>query len=457
MNEKNFSNDIFKVMHLNAAGIDIASGMHYVAVPPDRDSENVRKFGSFTSDLHEMASWLKSCRIDTVAMESTGVYWIQPYLVLEEYGFDVYLVNARQIKNVSGRKSDVKDCQWIQQLHTYGLLNKSFQPDELTRELRSYIRQRKNLTQGYTREVLLMQKAFDQMNIKLHNVISDITGKSGMVIIESILQGERDPEKLAGLADGRIKASREDIVKSLHGIWREDNLFELGQAFDLYHVFRSKISQCDARIEQVLKKIADNIRNDRDNSASIAGNKPQGHKRKANGKNRFAFNATPHLNEIAGVDLTEIYGISELTVTEIIAETGTDMSKWASEKHFTSWLNLAPNTRTSGGKRLKGKSLQKKNKAGQTFLMAASTLKKGNNWLGEFYRRIKAKSGPAVAIKATARKMAVIFYKMLKEKVSFNPLPLEEYNQYFKERKIKYINKQADLYGLKLVPVDFVS
>lgn len=457
MNEKNFSNDIFKVMRLNAAGIDIASGMHYVAVPADRDSESIRKFGSFTSDLHEMAAWLQSCGIDTVAMESTGVYWIQPFLVLEEYGFDVYLVNARQIKNVSGRKSDVKDCQWIQQLHTYGLLNKSFQPDDLTRELRSYIRQRKNLTQGYARQVQLMQKAFDQMNIKLHNVISDITGKSGMLIIESILRGERDARKLAGLADGRIKASREDIVKSLQGIWREDNLFELGQAFELYRVFLSKIGECDTRIEQVLKKIADNIRNDGDNNTPIAAGKPAKGKRKANGKNRFNFNATPRLNKIAGIDLTEIFGISELTVTEIIAETGTDMSKWASEKHFTSWLNLAPNTRTSGGKRLKGKPLHNKNKAGQAFLMAASTLKRSNNWLGEFYRRIKAKNGPTVAVKATARKLAVIFYKMLKEKVSFNPLPLEEYNQYFKERKIKYIYKQADLYGLKLVPADFVS
>lgn len=456
MHGDNFSNDIFKVMHLNAAGIDIASGMHYAAVPADRDSENVRKFGSFTSDLHAMAEWFKTCGVDTVAMESTGVYWIQPFLVLEEYGFDVYLVNARQIKNVSGRKSDVKDCQWIQQLHTYGLLNKSFQPDDLTRELRSYIRQRKNLTQGYTREVQLMQKAFEQMNIKLHNVISDITGKSGMLIIEAILAGGRDAEKLAELADSRIKSPREDVVKSLQGIWREDNLFELRQAFDLYHVFRSKITDCDKQIEKVLKKIADNISNDADKNKSTT-DKPVKNKRKANGKNRFNFNATPHLGVIAGVDLTEIYGISELTVTEIIAETGADMSKWASEKHFTSWLNLAPNTRTSGGKRLKSKPSRKKNKAGQSFLMAASTLKRSDNWLGEFYRRIKAKSGPAVAIKATARKMAIIFYKMLKEKVDFNPLPLEEYNQYFKERKIKYINKQADLYGLKLVPVDFVS
>lgn len=457
MKKDKVPNDIFKVMNLNAAGIDIASGMHYVAVPTGRDSQEVRKFGSFTSDLHEMAAWLKSCHIDTVAMESTGVYWVQPFLVLEEYGFDVYLVNARQIKNVSGRKSDVKDCQWIQQLHTCGLLNKSFQPDDLTRELRSYIRQRKNLTQGYASQVQLMQKAFEQMNIKLHNVISDITGKSGMQIIESILGGERNPERLAELADIRVKASREDIVKSLQGIWRDDNLFELRQAHELYLVFRSKINDCDVQIEKVLKKIEDNIRGDGQNEASPNTQKPAKIKRRASGKNKFSFDATNYLYAIAGVDLTEIYGISELTVAEIIAETGTDMTKWASEKHFTSWLNLAPNTRVSGGKRLKGKPLQKKSKAGQAFLMAASTLKQSNNWLGEFYRRIKAKNGSAVAIKATARKMAVIFYKMLIEKVNFNPLPLEEYSQYFKERKIKYISKQADFYGLKLVPVDFVS
>lgn len=447
MKSKDLGSNVFELLRPNAAGIDIASQMHYVAVPKDRDEEFVRKFGSFTEDLHEMARWLQSCRIDTVAMESTGVYWVQPYLVLEEYGFDVFLVNARHIKNVSGRKSDVKDCQWIQQLHSYGLLNKSFQPEDLMRELRTYVRQRKHLTQGYSTQVQLIQKAFDQMNVKLHNVISDITGKSGLLIIDAILNGERNAEVLAELADVRVKASKEDIVKSLQGIWRQDNLFELKQSYELYQVFRDKISDCDRQIEIVLKKIADKS-NDVLNSSG---------KRKVSGKNKFNFDATSYFNVISGVDLTAIFGISELTVAEIISEIGTDMSKWATEKNFTSWLNLAPNTRVSGGKRLKSKSMKKKNKAGQSFLIAASSLKASNNWLGEFYRRIKAKNGSPVAIKATARKLAIIFYKMLKEKVAFTPLPIVEYNKYFKERKLKYINKQAVNFGLKLVPIEFVS
>lgn len=447
MNTRNLNSGAFELMHPNAAGIDIASQMHYIAVPMDRAEQSVRKFGSFTEDLHEMARWLKSCNIDTVAMESTGVYWVQPFLVLEEYGFDVFLVNARYIKNVSGRKSDVKDCQWIQQLHSYWLLNKSFQPEELIRELRTYVRQRKNLTQNSATQIQLIQKAFDQMNIKLHNVISDITGKSGRLIIDAILRGERDAGILAEFADIRIKASKEDVVKSLQGIWRQDNLFELKQAYELYQIFKDKIMECDNQIETVLQRLV--------NDSDKAQNKKQNRKTKS--KNKFSFNATDYLNIITGVNLTDIFGISELTVTEIVSEIGTDMSKWATEKNFTSWLNLAPNTRTSGGKRLKGKSIKKINKAGQAFRIAASTLKASNNWLGEFYRRIKAKSGTPVAIKATARKLAIIFYKMLKDKVDFNPLPIEEYNQCFKERKLKYINKQATNYGLKLVPVDFVS
>lgn len=447
MESKDLNSGTFKIMHPNAAGIDIASQMHYVAVPKDRDEAPVRKFGSFTEDLHEMARWLQSCSIDTVAMESTGVYWVQPYLVLEEYGFDVFLVNARHIKNVSGRKSDVKDCQWIQQLHSYGLLNKSFQPEDKVRELRTYVRQRKNLTCGYSSQIQIMQKAFDQMNIKLHNVISDITGKSGMLMIGAILNGERDAHVLADLADSRIKASKEDIEKSLQGIWRQDNLFELKQAYEIYNFFVDKIVDCDKQIENVLKQIADQSPEPPKNSS----------RKIARGKNRFNFNASDYFNIITGIDLTEIFGISEQSVAEIISETGTNMTKWATDKHFTSWLNLAPNTRTSGGKRLKSKSVKKKNKAGQAFLMAASSLKASNNWLGEFYRRIKAKSGSPVAIKATARKIATIFYKMLKEKVAFTPLPILEYNQHFKERKLKYINKQATNYGFKLVPLEFVS
>ena len=338
--DETLKKDGFKVVHPNAAGIDIASQMHYVAVPPDRDENPVRKFGSFTADLHEIAHWLKQCGIDTIAMESTGIYWVQLYLILEEYGFEVFLVNARHIKNVAGRKSDVLDCQWILQLHTYGLLNASFQPESITRELRTYMRQRKNLTEGYSIQIQLMQKAFEQMNIKLHNVIADITGKSGQLIIQAILSGERNAERLAELADKHIKASKEDLIKSLEGNWRNEHVFELRQAYELYHIFKQKINECDIQIEQVL----DTLGNQNSHSDS------EEHRRKVYSKNRFNFDATNYLKKIIGVDITKIFGVSELIATEIISETGLDMSKWATKKHFASWLNLAPNNRISGGK-----------------------------------------------------------------------------------------------------------
>jgi Transposase and inactivated derivatives len=435
--------DGFKVVHPNAAGIDIASQMHYVAVPPDRDETPVRKFGSFTADLHEIAHWLKQCGIDTIAMESTGIYWVQLYLILEEYGFEVFLVNARHIKNVSGRKSDVLDCQWILQLHTYGLLNASFQPESITRELRTYMRQRKNLTEGYSVQIQLMQKAFEQMIIKLHNVIADITGKSGQLIIQTILSGERNADRLAELADKHIKAKKEDLIKSLEGNWRNEHIFELKQAYELYLVFKQKINECDIQIEKVLHTLDD------ENSGSDFEKKG----RKVYSKNRFNFDATNYLKRIIGVDITNIFGVSELIATEIISETGLDMSKWPTKKHFASWLNLAPNNRISGGKLLKSKKIKKKNKAGQAFLMAAFALQRSDNWLGEFYRRMKAKNGPAVATKATARKLALIFYDMVKDKKEFNPISMDTYNQFLRDRKLKYIQNQALKLGLSLMPI----
>jgi len=430
----------FEIVHPNAAGIDVASQMHYVAVPSSRDQPSVRKFGSFTQDLHDLAKWLKKCQIDTVAMESTGIYWIQLYLILEEYGFEVFLVNARHIKNVSGRKSDVQDCQWIQQLHSFGLLNASFQPDLYGRELRTYMRHRKNLTEQYAMQIQLMQKAFEQMNIKLSNVLSDITGKSGIAIIEAILRGERNASTLAMLADVRVKASQEDIVKSLQGCWRNEHLFELRQAYDLFLIFKQKIKECDHQIEQTLQQHNNSSSND------------DQMKRKAQSNNKFDFNATIYLKKILGVDITEIFGISEISAMQIISEIGIDLTKWPTPKHFVSWLNLAPNNRVSGGKLLRPKKDRKKNKAGQSFLMAAYTLQRSSHWLGATYRRIAAKHGAPVAIKATARKIAIILYQMIKKQIEFNPLPIDAYNQLFKERKLKYIKNQASMLGFQLIP-----
>lgn len=435
-----------RLLRPNAAGIDVASEVHYVAVPSDSHPEPVRCFGSFTEDIHKIAKWLKECKIDTVAMESTGIYWIQLYLILEEYGFEVFLVNAHHIKNVTGRKSDVLDCQWIQELHSYGLLSKSFQPDSITRELRSYLRQRKSLTESYSREILHMQKAFEQMNIKLHNVLTDITGKTGQSIVKAILAGERNPENLVINIDPNVKASKEEIKKSLKGIWREEYLFQLKQAYDLYLIFKEKIRECDIQIEKTLKTLE---REDQLSFDTI--------KRNVYSKNKLNFNGTQYLKNILGIDVTNIFGISELVALDIISETGIDMSQWKTEKHFSAWLNLAPNNRVSGGKLLKPKKSKKKNKAGQAFLMAAYALQRSNHWLGHYYRRMKSRNGPLVATKATARKLAVIFYKMVKNKVEFSPISIEDYTSKFKEQKIKYLQKQASLLGLRLEPQNIVS
>jgi transposase len=437
-----------RLLNPNAAGIDVASEVHYVAVPQDRCEQPVRSFGSFTDNIHDMAKWLIECNIDTVAMESTGIYWIQLYLILEEYGIEVFLVNARHIKNVSGRKSDVLDCQWIQELHSYGLLSASFQPDNITRELRAYLRHRKSLTESYSQQILHMQKAFEQMNVKLHNVLTDICGKSGQAIINAILKGEHDPEVLIKYVDPKVKASKEEIIKSLRGIWREEYLFELKQAYELYATFKEKISECDLQIEKTLQK----IEQEQDYGKAV----PE-IKRRVYSKNRFNFNGTQYLYNILGVDVTKVFGISELVAIEIISETGIDMSKWKTKKHFTSWLNLAPNNRISGGKLLKPKKAKRKNKAGQAFMMAAFAVQRSNNWLGQYYRRMKAKNGPLVATKATARKLAIIFYEMVSNRMEFNPLPIENYSKSYTKNKIHFIEKQASLLGYKLLPVEDVS
>lgn len=432
----------FHLVHANAAGIDIASDVHYVSVPADRDDLPVRHFGSFTEDLYEIARWLKQCRIDTVAMESTGIYWVQLYLILEDLGFDVFLVNARHIKNVTGRKSDVLDCQWIQQLHSFGLLNKSFQPKNQIRELRAYMRHRKSLTQAYTTQILLMQKAFEQMNIKLHNVLTDISGKSGQLIIKAILSGERNPEVMAELADKQVKASKEEIMKSLTGNWRDEHLFELKQAYETYLFYKEKICECDVQIENLLSRIEPDKPKDLQNEKTS---------RKVYSKNRFNFNATDYLNHILGVDVTKVFGISEVLALEIISEVGIDMTKWPTKKHFSSWLNLAPNNRVSGGKLMKPKRIKKKNKAGQAFLMAAYSLQRSDHWLGSFLRRIKSKHGPTIAVKATARKLALIFYDMVKFGKEFNPINNEDYEKNFNQKRIKYIKDQAAKYGFELI------
>ena len=426
----------FPLVNINAAGIDIADKEMAVAVPVDRDEEPVRFFGSFTCDLHEIASWLKSCGITTVAMESTGVYWVQLFLVLQDYGFEVYLVNAKDVKNVTGRKTDQSDAMWIQKLHSCGLLRNSFQPDNFTRTLRSIVRHRKNLIRSGAMYVNRMQKALEQMNIKIHTVISDILGKTGTSIVEAIINGQREGGALAKLADPRIKASQEELVKSLEGDWREEHLLELKHCYQLYNFHQKKIKECDQTIEnQMLQQIA------KENEGDISSVKSED-KPKKKVKNQMAFDLANYLKSLLGVDATEIFGISEITVLEIVSETGLDMSKWPTAKHFSSWLGLTPNNKISGGKLISSKVIKKKHIAGQAFKMAASCLYRSQNPLGDYYRRIKSRNGAAKAVVATARKMAVIYYNMIDKKEGFNPSQLIDYQEKHKQKKIKALEKR---------------
>jgi transposase len=319
----------------------------------------VRVFGCFTRDLHLIAETLKKNRVTTVAMESTGVYWVSLFLLLQEYGFEVYLVNAKHVKNVTGRKDDESDAEWIQKLHSCGLLKASFQPDNMTRTLRSLVRHRKNLVQTSSTYLNRMQKALELMNIKLHTVISDIDGKTGTLIIEAILAGERNPEILADMRDKRVKANREEIIKSLEGYWTTEHLFELKQCYQLYCTHRQMINECDKEIEtQLIEQVA--FKND-----GVIPEIPN-MKRKISGKkSRVPYNLTAYLNKISGTNVTEVTGISELSALSILAECGTDMTKWKTQHYFTSWLGLAPNTKISGGKEISSRIMKKKHYAGQ--------------------------------------------------------------------------------------------
>ena len=426
----------FSVMNPKAAGIDIGDALHYVAVENDEGHE-VRCYEAFTVDLKVIVQWLLSIGITTVAMESTGVYWLPLYLLLEEAGIEVYLVNAKSVKNVTGRKKDDSDAVWIQKLHKCGLLQKSFQPEHEQRVLRNYVRQRKNLVTIGSDSVRRMQKALELMNIKVHTVISDLIGKSGMRIISSILEGERNPEVLTELCDPRIQATKEEIIKSLEGIWNDEYLFMLGQAYDEYFFYQKQIKDCDKKIqEQFVKQVA--IINEGDITEL-----PQENPTKKKGKkNQMDFDVTGHLKELVGVDLCKIPGINEVSALELVSEIGTDMSKWASSKHIAAWLNLAPNTKITGGKIISSKMMKKKNRAGQTLKMSASSLSRNKGPLGDYYRRMRAKLGGKGAVLATAHKLARIIYIMIKNKKEYNPDMLNESQEQFKTNRIKQLEKQ---------------
>jgi transposase len=417
-----------------------------VAVPEGRDTCSVREFGAFTEDLQEMAKWLLKCGVTTVAMESTGVYWIPVFETLEQFGLEVKLVDARSVKNVSGRKSDVLDCQWLQQLHTYGLLAAAFRPADEICVIRGYMRQREMLVQSCSMHIQHMQKALQQMNLLLHNVVSDITGKTGMAIMKAILSGERDARKLAKNRDERCRNSEETIAKSLVGNYREEHLFALRQAVSLYEIYQEKVQECE---EAMMRYVA--------GRATVTDKEPPpggNTGRRSRERMRGGMDVRDRLYKMAGVDLFNVPGLGADTLLTVVGEVGVDVSPWATEKHFSSWLALCPGTKISGGKVLSKKSRRSANRAAAAFRMAASSLKASKTALGAFYRRIKARSGPAQAITATAHKIAKIYYSMLKYGTEYVEAGQAAYEEKYQARRLKAIQKQALALGYQLLPVE---
>lgn len=437
---KNRSNSVsvlsIPVIHPDAAGIDVSSTMHVVAVPADRDQESVKQFGAFTEDLHAISAWLQQCRITTVAMESTGVYWRQLFTILLQDGFEVALVHAKHVKNVTGRKTDVDDAQWIQKLHSCGLLRSCFLPDDATETLRSLVRHRKSLLEDSSKYVLRMQKALELMNIKLHSVISDVMGKTGKAIIEALLAGERNPAVFLRYVDPRIKATRETLLKSLTGNWRDEQLFLLEENYRLHQLVEERIERCEKKIEAVLQQQAA-----KDNEGILESCGLSTKKKK--NKNEPCFDVPQYLLRIHQVDVTAIYGISSSTALQIVAETGTDLSKWETEKHFVSWMNLCPNNKITGGKLISSTVMKKKaGNAAQAFRAAANSLQKSDHWLGEYFRRMKSRGGNKYAIIAVAKKLATIYYKMVRYKQPFKPVDTTTYKEKYKSKRIAYLEKQ---------------
>jgi transposase len=402
-----------------------------------------------TCDMQAIAQWLKECSVTTVAMESTGVYWKPLFSYLVREGFEVFLVNARNVKNVSGRKSDHSDAAWLQKLHSCGLLSTSYLPGDEQEALRTLVRFRKTLLHDASRCVLRMQKSLELMNIKLHTVISDIVGQTGAAIVEAIIAGERDAHKFLPLVGRRIKADTDTIIKSLEGNWREEHLFTLAECYELYKYYKARIEACDKKIEDQLRSY-DAMRNEGEvRKDARADTTPQN--KKARFKNHPRFNVRSYLQRILGVDVLDIYGLSDNSGLQILAETGTDMTKWATEKHFVSWLNLCPNNKISGGKLISSKVMKKSPSiAGQAFRFAANAVQKSDHWLGDYFRRMKAKGGNKYAVVATAHKIATIYYKMVRYQKPFNPPDLEHYRTQQKEQKIKYLERK--LQQLKLQP-----
>jgi len=428
--------------HPNAAGIDIGSAAHFVAVPPDRDDEPVREFPSFTAELHRLADWLDACNVDTVAMESTGVYWIPLFELLESRGFTVLLANARSVKNVSGRKSDVLDCQWLQQLMSYGLLGGAFRPTEQVCVLRALTRQRAMLLRSQARHVQHMQKALTQMNIQLANVISDVVGETGQRILRAIVAGERDGLALARLKNARIHASEQEIAASLQGSWRAEHLFALKQALDAFDFCAQQLSECDAQIEAQLQNL------------HICEDEPAKGKKRTRARNAPRFDLRTQLFRMCGVDLTRIDGVDVTTALAVISEVGVDMSRFKSDKHFASWMGLCPGTRITGGKVISGKTKRCANRAAQALRLAAAALRTSQSALGAYYRRLCARMDKPKAVTAAAHKLARLIYAMLTKGQEYTDAGQDYFEERYRQRVLHNLAQRAKAMGMQLTPCE---
>jgi len=429
----------------DAAGIDCGEKSHFVAVPPERDPQPVREFRTFTGELYRLADWLAQCGIKTVAMESTGVYWIPAYEILEERGFEVVLVNARDVHNVRGRKSDVSDCEWLQELHSVGLLRASFRPAAAIVPLRAYMRERATLVEELSTRILRMQKALTQMNLKLHTVITDLTGQTGLKIVRSILAGERDPERLAIHRDYRCKAPKAELVASLTGNYRAEHLFALGQNFAAYEFLLKQIAECDAAIEALLKTLS------AEQPPPSTALPPPRRKRTATNHAPSFDIRTPLHQLTGGADLSQIDAIGPQAALQLVAEIGTDMSRWKSDKHFTSWLTLAPNNKVSGGRLLSSRTPPSANRAATILRRCAMSLTRTRTALGAFYRRLAVRIGKPKAITATARKLALLVYRMLSGDLFYQDPGAIAYYQLNRTRELKSIRRRARELGFELV------
>lgn len=429
-----------EVMHPDAAGIDVGGSSHYVAVANHAAAESVRKFGCYTRDLNDLADWLQHCGVQIVAMESTGVYWIPLYELLERRGFEVMLVDARHVKGVHGRKSDVLDCQWLQQLLSYGLLRAAFRPHDQFCALREFNRLRARTLRDQGRSVQHMQKAMTLMNIQLAQAISDVAGVTGQKIVRAIVQGVRDPQELAAYRDPRIKASEEEIAASLQGTWRAEHLFALKQALATFDFCVAQLAECEHEIERVMQQLHTHC------------GQPAKGKKRSKAKNAPKFDVREHLFKMCGVDVTRVDGIDVSTALTIVSETGTDLNRFPTDKHFASWLGLCPGTRISGGKRLGSATKHSLNRATQAFKQAAAGLRTSRSALGAYFRRLCARMDKAKAVTAAAHKLARLFYALLTRGHEYVDQGQLYYEERYRQRVIHNLQRKAHTLGMNLIP-----